>query len=115
MEKCKFFQNEFHESFRLRFLGSYRYSPCALKQIDSDNLEAYIREGNLLLRASFHPNICRFYGIYENTGTNEMYLVMDYYPNGSIKDVMEHRSFQECEKLAMCKQLAIGVYHLKSE
>lgn len=94
-------------------LGTYHYSRCAMKVMEGDNLESYIREGELIFQASFHPNICRFYGIYiENDIT---YLVMEYYEDGSIVDAMEKQNFNEQQKLLMCMQLAVGTYHLKSK
>ena len=44
-----------------------------------------------------------------------MYLVMDFYPDGSIVDAMKTKQFTKENKITMCHQLAIGAYHLKSE
>jgi len=96
------------------FIGEFREYPCALKKISFDeNLDNYIKEGELFKKASRHQYICSYFGCAEIE--NQIYLVIDLYEDGSVLDAMRKQNFNENDKLMMCYQIASGLLHLKKE
>jgi len=96
------------------FTGEFRECPCACKKISFDeNIDNYIKEGELFQKVSRHLYICRYFGCAEIE--NQIYLVLDLYKDGSILCAIRKQNFNENDKLIMCYQIASGLLHLKKE
>jgi len=90
------------------FGGSFRGAKCAFKK--AEDLGVYASENILLKEMSNHPNICRYYGICRFE--DEHFLVMEYFPDGSLLDVVKKKKFSNEEKLHFCLQLTQAIWHL---
>jgi len=89
------------------YKGFYNHAEVALKMV---NTAQYLREGDLFFKVSDHPNVCRFFGIHK--ASSRYYLVMEYFEDGSLLEVLHRVSFTEKEQKLLCQQIAAGVLHL---
>jgi serine/threonine protein kinase len=75
--------------------------------------EEFMREVDLTTRLR-HPNIVQIYGVV-TSDTNYLKVVMDYAPNGSLRDLLDQNpsvSLPETTQLNYIKQLCHGIEYL---
>ena len=86
----------------------------ALKELDSRNFPTrrFLRELNFLVTLQ-HPNIVGCWGIEHNQ--NFRYLVMDYYPGGTLRDLMEAGNLSLGEKLKIISDILQGLDYAHSK
>jgi len=87
----------------------YKGCNVALKAVKP---ATYLAEGDLFSYISNHPNICRYYGMYQHKKEN--YVVMELWKDGSLITALQNRSFSMQQKLNIFYQLGCGLYHLHS-
>jgi len=119
MESLEFLSNEDCESnldrivgkgnFGKVFAGSYHGAECAFKR--SQDIRAYASESVLFEQVSRHPNICGYFGIYRHEDSIT-FLVMEYFPDGSLLDVIQTFCFSNTKKLKFCLDLTKALWHL---
>lgn len=93
------------------YQADYNGATVAMKRVNVENQEGFIKECDLFFEVSTHPNICRYFGFSEISDI--FYIVMEFFQNGSILHTMQkgHR-FTLDEKVNICRQISAGILHL---
>jgi len=96
------------------YIGEYRDCKCAFKLVDITTLSDFIFESDLFMTVSQHPCVCRYYGMYVKSASLR-FIVMDYFPCGSVLDAMKSHKFTDRDKMDMCSDISKSLSHLRRE
>merc|ERR1719471_2593260 len=93
------------------YQADYNGATVAMKRVNVENQENFIKECDLFFEVSTHPNICRYFGFSEIN--HIFYIVMEFFQNGSILHTMQKgHTFSLDQKVNICRQMSAGILHL---
>jgi len=93
--------------------GTWKGEDVALKKIKEGNQEDIMKELQVLQKLN-HPNIIQYLGIH-NTPDNEIFIIMEYMPLGSLNHLLQNEQFSITvdDLIGLSKQLIEGMFYLK--
>ncbi|XP_062507938.1 TGF-beta receptor type-1-like [Corticium candelabrum] len=100
------------------WLGTWRGENIAVKILSSRDEQSWFREAEMYQTVMLrHANILGFIAVdnRDNGTWTQLWMVMDYHPNGSLYDFLCDRSISLREMYRFCVSIANGLSHLHME